>query len=141
MIVMRNPRGTGVIEPPVRPDGTLYRFEMIYDGAKYRAYADSATELCEALIPGYEHLEDPAEQATARIEFAVAQQVALQAAILAESHRSACTDDERDVLLSPRHVPPQLEIWEADVPLVLVDLYYEPHELRAHSERLDDVTA
>ena len=31
------------------------------------------------------------------------------------------------MLLSACHVPPELEVWEADVPLVLVDVYYEPY--------------
>ncbi|MDP8991881.1 MAG: hypothetical protein M3N31_02320 [Actinomycetota bacterium] len=126
MIVTRNPRGATAVEAPRRPDGGLYRFEMIYDGLKYRAYADTATALCGSLIPGYDELEDDAEQAAARIRFAAGMQVQLQAAIAAEAGLEACTPAERDVLLGPRHVPPEVASWEADVPLVLVDVFDEP---------------
>ena len=126
MIVTRNPRGATAVEAPRRPDGGLYRFEMIYDGLKYRAYADTATELCGLLIPGYAELEHDTEQAAARIQFAVGMQVQLQAAIATEADLEACSPAERELLLGPRHVPPAVASWEADVPLVLVDVFYEP---------------
>ncbi len=99
---------------------------MIYDGLKYRAYADTATELCGLLIPGYAELEDDTEQAAARIHFAVGMQVQLQAAMASEADLEACSPAERELLLGPRHVPPAVASWEADVPPVLVDVFYEP---------------
>ena len=125
-VVTRNSRGGIAPTVPHRPDGTLYRFEMIFDGGRYRAYADTATELCEQLIDGYADLDDDVAQAAARIQHAVRAQVLLQAAIVAEADLSGCSSQERELLLGPRHVPPQLEVWEAEVPLVLVDSYYEP---------------
>ena len=126
MIVTRNPRGPVTVEAPRRPDGGLYRFEMIYDGLKYRAYADTAIELCGLFIPGYSELEDDTERAEARIRFAVGTQVQLQAAIVAEVGLEACSPSERQALLGARHVPLELATWEADVRLVLVDVFYQP---------------
>ena len=125
-VVTRNPSADVPPEVPHRPDGGLFRFEMIFDGGRYRAYADTATELCEQLIPGYAELADDVSQAAARIQYAVRAQVHLQAAIVAEADLSRCSAEEQELLLGPRHVPPVLEAWEADVPLVLVDSYYEP---------------
>jgi PAS domain S-box-containing protein len=107
-------------------DTQLYRFEMIFDGGSYRAYADTVTELCEQLIPGYAELEDDVSQAAARIQHAVRAQVLLQAAIVAEADLSGCSGAEQELLLGPRHAPPVIEVWKADVALVLVDTYYEP---------------
>jgi hypothetical protein len=125
-VLTRNPREGVAPEVPHRPDGGLYRFEMIFDGGRYRAYADSVTELCEQLIPGYAELDDDTSQAAARIRHAVRAQVLLQAAIVADADLSSCSAAERELLLGARHVPPAVEVWEADVPLVLVDSYYEP---------------
>jgi hypothetical protein len=125
-VLTRNPREGVVPDVPHRPDGGLYRFEMIFDGGRYRAYADTVTELCEQLIPGYAELEDDISQAAARIQHAVRAQVLLQAAIVADADLSGCNGEEQELLLGPRHVPPAIEVWEADVPLVLVDTYYEP---------------
>ena len=125
-VLTRNPREGVAPDVPHRPDGGLYRFEMIFDGGRYRAYADSVTELCEQLIPGYAELEDDVSQAAARIQHAVRAQVLLQAAIVVDADLAGCSGEEQEVLLGPRHVPPTLEVWEADVPLVLVDTYYEP---------------
>lgn len=59
-------------------------------------------------------------------KFTVRVQVQLQAALVTEADLSRCRPDEQALLLGSRHVPPVLEVWEADVPLVLVDTYYEP---------------
>jgi len=125
-VLTRNPRGGIAPEVPHRPEGGLYRFEMIFDGGRYRAYADTVTELCEALIDGYAELGDDISQAAARIQYAVRAQVQLQAALVADADLSRCSPEEQELLLGSRHVPPTLEMWEADVALVLVDTYYEP---------------
>ncbi len=111
---------------PRRADGSLYRYEMIFDGFAARVYADSVTELCEHLITGYAELEADVTQAAARIEHAVRAQVQLQADILAQHGTQGCTPAERELLLGSRHEPPVVGVWQPDVPLVLVDVYYEP---------------
>jgi hypothetical protein len=125
-VVIRNPSGP-VPPAPRKADGAVYRFEMLFDGLGYRAYADTATELCEELIAGYTAIDDEVAQAAARIQYAVGTQVRLQAELVDdEDAMTSTTPQEREILLGARHVPPALEVWEADVPLVLVDTYYQP---------------
>ncbi|MGH9250608.1 MAG: hypothetical protein ACRD0W_13950 [Acidimicrobiales bacterium] len=126
MIVIRNPRGPESPRAPTRPDGGLYRFEMIFGGWGHRAYADTEAELCGALIPGYGELLDDTARMKARIIHAVTEQVQLQASINVASDPEASTEADREVLLGPRHVQPPVARWDCDVPLVLVDIYYEP---------------
>lgn len=124
--IIRSPRGHRA--PPVaprRPDGGAYRFELIYDGANLRAYADKLEDLMEALIPGYGDLDGPA-RVVERLMLAVGAQVRLQAALCAELDMDACSPEEQDVLLGSREHPPAVQRWEAEVPLVLVESYYEP---------------
>lgn len=111
---------------PRRPDGSLYRYEMIFGGFSARAYADSVTELCELLIAGYAELDEDVDQATLRIQHAVRSQVQLQAEILSQHGMEGCTPAERALLVGSRHEPPAVAVWQPDVPLVLVDVYYEP---------------
>ena len=110
----------------MQPDGTPYRFEMIFDGFGYRAYADTPAELCEVLIEGYGALPDDRARYKARIVSAVTHQVHLQAELNAQGDLETCTDAEREVLLGPRHLQPRVASWEAAIPLILVDVYYEP---------------
>jgi hypothetical protein len=126
METVRNTRGNLRPEVPLKADRSYYRYELIYDGAKYRAYADTISELCAVLIgdgyPGAGELE----AAAARIRYTVSVQVGLQASFVGEQGLSSCTPAERELLLGPRHVPPRPGVWEADLPLVLVDTYYDP---------------
>jgi len=58
--VVRNPSQNGKLPlPPRHEDGTVYPFEMICEGGKYRVYADTPTELCGVLIPDYATLYTP----------------------------------------------------------------------------------
>jgi hypothetical protein len=122
---IRNTRGSTRPEVPVKADGSHFRFELIHAAGKYRTYADNAGELCAALIEEYP-AGNALEAAAARIRYAVGVQVSLQAVIDAEADLSSCTPSERELLLGSRHVPPELDMWEADVPLILVDTYYWP---------------
>jgi hypothetical protein len=145
---------------PRREDGTLYSYELIIEGGKRRVYADTPTELCQVMIPGYppsptrsapettapasattggseetgnqtetedEKLELEGERYFYRLRYAVGVQVQLQSFILSEVEEGDdVTDEEWAVLEAPRDVPPQIEVWECPVPLVLVESYYEP---------------
>jgi hypothetical protein len=121
-----NPRGDTPPPAPTRPDGTPYRFEMIFDGGGWRAYADEPAELLDALIPGYAAMHSPVARAEARIAHATGVQVALQASLNAGQGLDDCTDEERRLLLGPRHEPPAPLVWRAPVPLVLVATFYRP---------------
>ncbi|MCC7078882.1 MAG: hypothetical protein IT198_17335 [Acidimicrobiia bacterium] len=111
---------------PVKADGSPYRFEMLYDGFTRRAYADTLTDLCRALIPDYDPDAGDEDLATARILYAVRAQVELQAEICAATDLSGCSSAERSILLGNRTEQPHIAIWTADIPLVLVDIDYEP---------------
>lgn len=128
MIITNSPRGDAPAVAPTRPDGALYRFEMLFDASTRRVYADSLTELLAALIHDYLQLaDDPQAAARARLQYAVRTQVRLQATIAAACDLSTLTDQERELLLGSRHQPPQLSAWSAPIPLVLVETYYQPY--------------
>ncbi|WP_250905166.1 hypothetical protein [Nonomuraea sp. NEAU-A123] len=111
---------------PVKVDGSLYRYEMIFSGGGSRAYADEPDALVGALRPGYDALGTPEERREARERIALDAQVRAQAELAAAGPLEECTPEERAVLLSGRHVPPAPEEWVAPVPLVLVTSFYEP---------------
>ncbi|MEV0144732.1 MULTISPECIES: hypothetical protein [unclassified Nonomuraea] len=111
---------------PVKVDGSLYRYEMIFAGGGSRAYADEPGELVGALSPGYDALGTPDERDQARVRMALDAQVRLQAQLAATDRLEECTAEDRAVLLGGRHVPPAPEEWTAPVPLVLITTFYEP---------------
>jgi hypothetical protein len=122
-----NPRqGARLPAPPARPDGQPYPFEMIYADGSWRAYADTPAELLALLIEGYTDLEDDEARLRERIRYAVDVSVPLQAGAAAEGDVGSCTEEQRDVLLGTRDVPPAVTEWSAPVPLVLVTSYYAP---------------
>jgi len=111
-------------EPPRKEDGSQFEFEMLADGGNSRVYADTPEELLGYLIPGYEAL-DGVEHLTSRILFANTAAVALQAYAVSEADVEL-PEEERRTLEAPRDVPPQVAVWESEVPLVLVTTYYQP---------------
>lgn len=126
-VVVNNPRGADTDPPPAprHPDGTPYRYEMICHGFTTRVYADDAGELLDELIPGYQTM-GPAAQLAARLHFAVRAQVAVQAALNDDYGLDQCTPQEYAVLQGSRNTPPEIDEWTCPVPLVLVDVYYQP---------------
>jgi hypothetical protein len=77
-------------------------------------------------IEGYTELPDARARYKARIINAITQQVHLQAELNAQGDLEACTEAEREVLLGPRHIQPRVTSWNYEIPLVLVDVYYQP---------------
>ena len=126
-ITIRNPReAVDAFEVPLRPDDTPYRFEMIYDDMRMRAYADDASALLGCLIAGYPNM-DAAAQTAARLSHAVRTQVSVQAAINYHYDDLTGVDpDEYAVLTRTRAEAPQVDTWSSHVPLVLVDAFYRP---------------
>lgn len=120
--------GEPPLESPRNPAGEPFHYCMLYNSATLVAWADSATELCDLLIEGYLEIpeEDLEEQAAQRALYAVGAQVRLQAAILAAADPARATEAERAVLSGSRDVPPEVEVWESPIPLVLVDAFYAP---------------
>jgi hypothetical protein len=129
------------VDVPLRPDNQPYRFEMFYDGFNSRAYADTADELIAFLIRGYDQMNASARLA-ARLHLAVRSQVLVQAEINASFNLNQVTPEEAVVLQGHRNNPPDVTEWNCEVPLVLVDVYYEPiGSLKRPASGIADVTA
>jgi len=111
-------------EPPRKEDGSQFEFEMLADGGNSRVYADTPEEFLGYLIPGYEAAGE-VEQLTSRILYANTAAVALQAYAVSDADVEL-TEEERRILEAPRDVPPQVTMWESEIPLVLVTTYYQP---------------
>lgn len=113
-------------EPPARPDGTPYQMEMVYEGGRWRGYADTEDDLAALLIPGYADLRDGGARLQARVSYALGVHVPIQAGVAADGPLSACTKEQCAVLLGTRDQPPAVASWSAPVPLVLVSSFYQP---------------
>ena len=114
------------VPAPLREDGTPFRFEMLFNGFADRAYADHAEDLLNCLIPRYTTMT-PAERLAARLGHAVRVQTTVQADINYEhDNLVGCTPEEIAVLTGTRSVPPNVGTWSCAVPLVLVDVFYQP---------------
>lgn len=130
MLVVENPIELAEApDSPVKVGGGQYRYEMIVEDGKRRVYGDSPEELLGYFIPGYQKLTDEVARTTARLLYAVSVQVALQALVLSGTEivlGLTPTSEERAILEAPRDVPPQVTVWESEIPLVLVGSYYQP---------------
>jgi hypothetical protein len=147
-VVIRNTReGEQPPTPPTKDDGSLFLYAMHFDGNKFVAFSDSQADLIEALIPGYLPAEDadepvdPQAQLVERIKFAINCQVVVQAYLVADTPDDvwdALTEDQQNVLVGDRVSQPDIDKWEAEVPLVLVDTAYAPHSDRPRPESAAD---
>lgn len=135
-IVIANPTATEPTPPaPTRPAGGPYRFCMIFDAGRRRAFADTARDLLPLLIADYPAQGSPVAAAAARLEYAVRCQTALQAQLLADPYALRhCDPTERQLLMSSRAEPPQIQRWSGPVPLVLVTTFYAPTTFRPRPE-------
>lgn len=111
--------------PPTHPDGTPFRFEMLYSGLTRRAYAETHTDLIEFLIVGYASMSEQ-ERWHARLAYMVRAQVITQAALNTADSFMRLSNADRAVLQGPRHDPPVVATWDCPVPLILIATYYEP---------------
>jgi hypothetical protein len=116
-------RGAAPPDPPDRPDGRPYRYELVT--ADWRGYGDTLAEIAELLIDGYEGLDENG-RAAARLRYAADAQAPLQASVAAAGDLASCSAADRAVLLGPRDEPPTVADWRAPVPLVVVSAFYEP---------------
>ncbi|MEV7187747.1 hypothetical protein [Kitasatospora sp. NPDC093102] len=110
--------------PPVRPDGEPYRYELVYEGGRRRAYADELSALTAELVPGYLGLQGAAARREARIGHARRTRTVLQAQLNARLGTAGCTPEQVDALNSDR--PTGVAVWAAPVPLVLLTSDHQP---------------
>ena len=131
--------------PPRTQQGQLYRYEMIYDAGYRRAYANTLTELCTALIEEYDpdtlaaQLDDqhptPSQRDRhtnrkldrLRILYTIKVQIWLQALINSEADLDLLTPHQLSVLRGQRTTQPAINHWNASVPLVLSAHEYQPY--------------
>lgn len=125
-VLTRNPDAEEKIVDPVKADGSRYRYEMIFEGGRSRAYADTAIELVDALVPGYEAMDEEG-RTRARVSYASSLLAPVQATVLQRVDQTAIPEAEKRVLLQPRFEPVVVEEWSSEVPLVLLDVHYQPY--------------
>ena len=137
--VTRNSFADTEVVDPTKDDGSRYRFEMIFDSGRSRAYADTAADLVDVLVPGYAALDAEAKIA-ARVRYVTDMLASVQAAVLNAHDQSDLTPEERAILLQPRFEPVVVDEWSSEVPLVLADVHYAPYsDLTPPMSTLDDV--
>ena len=140
-VITRNPlvEDPTPIEPPHKDDGSGYRFEMIYEGRRSRAYADTAADLLDCLIPGYADMSGE-ERLTARVAHGTGLLAPVQAEVLQSVDQTALSAEEKAVLLAPRYEPITVAEWGSEAPLVLLDAHYAPYsDIAAPHSTLEDV--
>lgn len=138
--IIANPTADVDVDVPLRADGRGYRYEMIFDRARSRAYADTTSELLAVLIGGYESL-DTDERLTSRIRYASDLLAPAQAAVLARADQRTLAPEDLAVLTQPRFQPVVVDAWGCPVPLVLLDVHYAPYtNIPAPVSSLEDVT-
>jgi len=118
-IRVRTRRGT-TPTPSRRPDGTLYRYELIDPDDRWRVYADEPADLVAELIPGY--VEAAAtDRAVARESMAQRLRAAFQAELLAATGADELTEQQRLAFDGAATTT-----WTGSTPLVLVEGAYAP---------------
>lgn len=118
---------SGPLQVPLKNKTEPYKFEMLFNGLADRGYADDPVELLEMLIPGYSK-GSVGEKMAMRLHHAVRVQTVQQANINYFYNVSdVCDPEEQVVLFGSRSVPVDVPTWNSEVPLILVDVFYEPH--------------
>lgn len=145
--------GEKPLRPPFKDNGELYRYLMYFDSNSKIAYADSLMELYDLVFPGYSE-KDPSERLKERIQFALGLQEQFQALLpvtTPENDWESLKDWEKKVVsgeyneskpffvrdfwkeelpegVSAEDVPEddRMDVWLAEVPLILTDVLYEP---------------
>lgn len=116
---------TEAVAAPTPPVGVVYGFEMIYEGGRTRAWANTAEDLIDALIPGYLSL-DAEDRLRARLRLALQVRATVQAEINTDTDLSGQPDGVIAALNAGVQAP-QINVWSAPCPLVVLDLHYLPH--------------
>jgi hypothetical protein len=124
-IVRTRPRRGEQPSAPSRPDGSAWRYELVFDHGRRRAYADDLTLLVGELIAGYLDLSSH-DQREARAAHAHGIQPGIQAALIVEIGLDKCSAAAREFLMRAWSPQASIEVWEEPVPLALVDVDFAP---------------
>lgn len=114
----------GALVAPLR-DGVPYRFEVVTE--RGWCYADSPGEALAAVIAGYDPDADGMARVRARTAHALVTATQLQGELLAAAQGGGYVLDEAArAVLSEAPYPVTAAVWDAAVPLVLLDVHYRP---------------
>lgn len=153
VITPNSRKGEKSSEVPYKDDGEFFDFIMYFDGNSKIAYSDSPAELLELLIPGYSDMSEE-QRLDARLSRAINLQAVTQAQIvlsLSQDDKDQLKEWELKALRGeyndqdsyairgfwkenlPEETNPedvsegdQLDVWESQIPLVLIDAAYKP---------------
>ncbi len=125
------------IEPPIKKDGSYYPLEMLFNGLWECVYSDTYDELLEILIPGYiaGNEEERAYLITSYFQQAAA---IAQALFLNNFDPSEYNDEEKAILLAHKYNPVEIDTWASEIPLILLDVCYEPYTNVAKPQAVGD---
>lgn len=119
----RNHHGDQVA--PLDSNGQPYRYAWHDQAAGELVYASTADDLLDEWIPGY--LEaTPVEQSRARAEHAVTARTHIVATIAAGLAPAELSNEQEGVLLVDLQDMPDVDRWDPQVPLVLLEGMYRP---------------
>lgn len=133
--------------PALKENGENYNYRMFYNNEREIIDADTVSECLNVLIPGYENITDEEYKQNMRLNLARGVQMAARAQILSTADLDELQDWELKVLTyeNPNEVnhdpygwgegkgeigvynPDQIDMWYSKVPLVLIDLNFDPY--------------
>lgn len=115
------------VSVPSRPDGSLYRFELVMFGNADRFYCDSIFEIAQMLIPNFSSEKSNEQNLKAMFMHATRVQVAVQAHLeLAYKEEIAELSPQELALLREPLAPSAPMKWGSALPLVIIDALYAP---------------
>ncbi|GAA2014970.1 hypothetical protein JL107_08800 [Nakamurella flavida] len=112
------------VDLSIGPDGQPPRFCWFDPRSDEQVYAATADDLLAEWMPGYLD-RDEAGRLDARTRHALHVRRALVGKLAAEA--TDLTEEQRQVLLAEPDDMPDVERWDARVPLVLLDTRFRPH--------------
>lgn len=136
--ILRNNLAIGdAVAPPatLNANGEPVQWRIFFDDLSKIADSDNLTDLVAVLIRGYAELDEK-EQLEARIEKLLNVKMNVQTNIYANLYahqENALTDEEKMLLLNGqydldfREADGQPLVWTSKTPLVMIDMFYEPH--------------
>ena len=106
---------------PVKSNGEYFRYELIDTNSWARVYSDDVIELIQYFIKDYNGEYEKL------LNHAILVQVKAQAQLLSYYLDVEVTNEQLEILTGPRHVQPNMQRWDSQVPLILIDSFYYPH--------------
>jgi hypothetical protein len=118
---------------PVNSAGEQYLH--VLDRPEDSVYADTVTDICETLIPGYDELDHTpdgdAEALVLRYDASVVIADDIQEQLLAQASadsKAQLSDEDLALVQASRHKAVRLDsVWEKPVPLILISTHYAPY--------------